>query len=468
MKDVIVLEFNEVNADVLRRLAGRGELPHFKRLLENHALVRTTVSEDYAKLEPWIQWVTAHTGKSQAQHKAFNLSDVQHTRLRQVWDTLEARGIACGLVSPMNARRGELKKGFFIPDPWSVSKDTYPEALHPLYRFLMERVQSHNVSLERGGSKLSFALACVKAGVPLAALARLGAAYVRARIDKRNKWKLAAQLDRFLFELTLALRKRHRTAYTAVFMNAVAHYQHHYWTHHDPAYWGVRFPILFGKRNPVSQANLHPADDPMTYGLRTYDAVLGKAIDAAGVDSVMVVTGLSQVPFEGYEEGSGFYLYRPYDHQRLFSALGVQTTRISPLMSRDAMLYFADDEARDKACRILNSARVLGKPLFLCTEESDSRLFCKVSYSYDAPDDAVVDADGVTPGSMRFSDFFLLITFKTGHHCPEGIIIASRTAFAQSSPPANMTLEAVPELIFRAMQLDDHEQMAQNLTFSPA
>jgi len=463
MKDLIVLEFNEVSKTVLERMVGRGELPNFARLLRSHALVDTTVSESYEKLEPWIQWVTAHTGKSQAEHKAFNLSDVQHSRLRQVWDVLEGEGIACGLVSPMNARRGLLTKGFFIPDPWSVSDDAYPRGMDAIYRFVAQKVQSHNVGLEGGASKLAFLTQCLRAGVPIHVLGRLAFAYLKARLNPKRKWQLVAELDRFLFELALCFRKRFKTRYTSVFLNSVAHYQHHYWTSHDAAYWSKRFPRLFSQRNPVSERNLDRDDDPVAYGMRNFDAMLGQAIDAVGVDSVMVATGLSQVPFEGYQAGAGFYLYRPLDHERLLAALNVRFDRIAPLMSRDAMLYFESEAQRSVALAQIRSARVNGEPLFMCTEEEDLRVFFKVIYSFDAAEDALIEAEGVAP--LRFHEHMLLITFKTGHHSPEGIVLAPKGCVAQQldSP---MSLHELPAMVFRAMHLDESEQRAQALRLS--
>jgi hypothetical protein len=463
MNEVLVLEFNELNREVLETLVQQGQLPNFASLLSSHTLSNTTVGEDYEKLEPWIQWVTAHTGKSQVQHGAFNLSDVQHSNLVQIWDVLEAQGIACGLMSPMNARRGNVTKGFFIPDPWTTSNDAHPPSAARIFKFLAEKVQSHNVSLDGGSSKLTFVLDCIKLGVPFTALARLGMGYIKSRIDKRNKWKLAAELDLFLFELTLTLKHAFKTQYTTVFMNSVAHYQHHYWTCHQPETWSQRFPKLFKLRNPVAEANLHPGDDPMLYGLQLMDDMVGRAIKVVGKDSVMVLTGLSQIPFEGYAGAKGFYLYRPIDHAKLFAALHIVTERIAPLMSRDVMLYFPNAEARTVALEILRSARVNGIDLFLCTEEDDHRLFCKVDYSFDMDSSTVVHANSLPAAGLNFQELFMLITFKTGHHSPMGMIIAPKNVLTAES----IALQTVPELIFKLMGVKEPEQAAHALSLSP-
>ena len=468
MSDVVLLEFNEINQGVLRNLVAAGQLPHFKRLIDHGQMATTTVDETYANLEPWIQWVTAHTGKTQSEHKAFNLSDVQHTRLQQIWDVLESRGIACGLVSPMNARRGQLTKGFFVPDPWSVSADSYPQALDPIYRFIAERVQQHNISLEQGSSKLGFLKACLAGGVPPTALVRLGAAYLAAKLDPKKKWRLVVALDRFLWDITDALRRKLRTPFTAVFMNGVAHYQHHYWTEHRSGDWQRDYPVLFSKRNPVSERNLHPGDDPISHGLKCYDDIVGAAIRAAGIEAVVVLTGLSQVPFEGYAEESGFYLYRPIDHDKLFAALALPCSRIAPLMSRDAMLYFANDADRRRALDILASAKLDGRAVFHFTEEADLRIFVKVIYSHDVPPGAQVVAISLQQ-PLSWSEHFALITFKTGHHHPEGTVIASKASLkGLVSADGRMPLRRFPALVFQQLDLQNATAVARELQVSAA
>ncbi|MGH9907187.1 MAG: hypothetical protein ACRD8U_16570 [Pyrinomonadaceae bacterium] len=323
MNNVFVLEMNEINPEILRTLMTRGKLPNFQRLMKTHDVVETRAGEEYHKLEPWIQWVTVHTGMPQSRHNAFNLTDGQHLRLTQVWDVLEAGGTVCGVVSPMNGHRGCITRGFYVPDPWSATDEAYPDSLKPIYRFLSERVNSHNVSLERGSSKAQFLVESLRAGVPVSTIFRLAFLYGRSKIDKRTKWRLAAEFDRYLVELTLALCRRFKPGYTSIFLNGVAHYQHHYWSRHNRNYWASVSPSLFSKHNPLEDQNLKENDDPIEYGLRAYDRILGRVQEECPDSSIVVITGLGQVPFEGYQGNRGFYLYRAYDHDSLLKTLGV-------------------------------------------------------------------------------------------------------------------------------------------------
>jgi hypothetical protein len=251
-------------------------------------------------------------------------------------------------------------------------------------------------------------------------------------------------------------------------MNAVAHYQHHYWTEHRSGPWKADYPVLFSKRNPVSERNLHPGDDPIAHGLKCYDGIVGAAIAAAGIDSVVVLTGLSQVPFEGYAEESGFYLYRPIEHDRLFAALGLPCSRIAPLMSRDAMLYFANEADRTRALDILGSAQVNGLPVFQFSAETDLRVFAKVVYSYDVQADSAVTALGLAQ-PLPWAEHFTLITFKTGHHHPEGSLIAPRRGLQGLLGEGQaLPLARFPELVLRMLEVRDADTVARRLAFSPA
>jgi hypothetical protein len=416
-----VLELNEVNFSVLSDLATAGRLPAFNRLFQTHTVIPTIAQESYAKLEPWIQWVSAHSGLSQAGHGAFNLTDGQHANFDQLWDILEDAGIACGIVSPMNARRGRLHRGFYLPDPWSVTRDAYPDELAPIDRFVSERVNNHNISLEKGSSRAAFAEACLEVGISPRALARLGWHYLRSRLDARRKWRLAAQFDRFVVEATLAMMRQRPVGHVSVFLNAVAHYQHHYWTRHNPRRWAQAAPDLFRQANPLDQTVLHADDDPITYGLVIYDRILARIRRRLPEAQIFVMTALSQVPFDGYAGGRGFYLYRPFDHQALADALGLGATRVVSLMSRDLMLYFTDDAARSRAMARLKACVVGSEPVFFCAEETESRLFVKVAYTFPA-DTSTMIARGSEP-ALPFNAWFKLITFKTGHHHPEGFLI---------------------------------------------
>lgn len=461
-RSLIVLELNEVNPEVLLRQVAAGRLPNFQALLQHHGMVTTEVDEQGEHLEPWIQWVTAHTGLERVEHGAVHLSDSQHRAQRQLWDTLAEAGVSCGVVSPMNATSLGFSGQFFIPDPWSTRNATYPSSLTPIHRFIAGRVHDHHVSTRAGIGAFDFLRALRRAGVGMPALSALALTQLRAMVDARARWRVPAALDALLWQLTRALRQRHRTQYTSVFLNAMAHYQHHYWTAHEPAHWSVRHPGMFAQPNAMAQVRLRDGDDPLAHALAVYDRIVGEAVAEAGRDGVMVMTGLSQVPFEGDEHGEGFCLYRPLDHRRLMAALGLGHAEVAPLMSRDMMLHGLSHAQQAEAAQLLSGVQLNGRRLLACSHEDGGRLFCKVDYTVAArPDDQVSWSAGGQTHHLRFGDHFHLITFKTGGHHPHGFLLASPVWTEGWLQRGVLPLSSFPSLVAQGMGVSAPKPMRQ-------
>ena len=89
---LILLELNEVNFDFVRRYVARGQLPALAQMIARHGLAETVSEDKYEELEPWIQWVSAHTGLTFAEHKVFRLGDIVQHEHEQIWEKLEAGG----------------------------------------------------------------------------------------------------------------------------------------------------------------------------------------------------------------------------------------------------------------------------------------------------------------------------------------------------------------------------------------
>ena len=71
---MIVVQLNEINFETVARYIEDGEqLPAFKRLLDKFGSFLTVGEAQYDELEPWIQWVSAYTGKTFKEHGVFRL-----------------------------------------------------------------------------------------------------------------------------------------------------------------------------------------------------------------------------------------------------------------------------------------------------------------------------------------------------------------------------------------------------------
>src|SRR5262245_50594315 len=142
-EQLLLLELNEVNFDFIEAYVARGALPNLARLIREHGIVRTTSEERYEQLEPWIQWVTAHTGLSYAEHSVFRLGDIVERDLPQIWEELEAVGYRVGALSPMNAKYRLRDPAFFVPDPWTRTEVRGRPTLRDLHAALAQAVNDN-------------------------------------------------------------------------------------------------------------------------------------------------------------------------------------------------------------------------------------------------------------------------------------------------------------------------------------
>src|SRR5689334_17775348 len=96
---LILLEFNELTPSLLTRFMGEGHLPNFKRFFDESAVYTTDAEESGERLNPWVQWVTVHSGLSLEEHGVFRLDEGNKLPQPSVWDIISDTGrkvLVCG------------------------------------------------------------------------------------------------------------------------------------------------------------------------------------------------------------------------------------------------------------------------------------------------------------------------------------------------------------------------------------
>jgi hypothetical protein len=130
----MVLEFNELTPALIERFIKAGLLPNFKRLRDESIEAITDAQEQHPRLEPWIQWVTVHTGMSYSEHKVFDLDDGVELKAPRIWDIVSAAGRKVWVCGSMNAavQAGSVN-GFVLPDPWASRVAPQPSGYFDAY-----------------------------------------------------------------------------------------------------------------------------------------------------------------------------------------------------------------------------------------------------------------------------------------------------------------------------------------------
>ena len=226
------------------------------------------------------------------------------------------------------------------------------------------------------------------------------------------KWRLAALFDEFLAEIFFEKVNRSTSEFNALFLNSVAHFQHHYWRQLEPE--------LF--EPSIKTPDCRPKDNPLLFGLQIFDRILGKFlsfIDGHPNTLLIVTTGLSQEPFLAKEKEGGMNYYRLASHSDFCFRLGIPRDRVFPLMSRDWQLRFDSEVERVNWKNALESLKLGTESLFRVDQNVPGYLFVETAVTRSvSSSEEVIDARGNSVG--RFLELFVNTAIKSGAHSTVG------------------------------------------------
>ena len=303
-KPLIFLELNEISIDFVEKYISLGELPNFKKLLSKKKLFKTNSEKKYHLLEPWIQWVTVHTGLDFKDHKIFRLGDgINHDE--NIWNKLNKKGINSLLISPMNSKNPNLDKSVYVPDPWNDSGtkgNFFLKILHKSVSSIVNNNANNKFNyLDLGAFFISFLRFARLRNYPL---------YIELFLGfSRKKWNKAIFLDLLLFDVFLNVLDANKYKFSSIFLNGSAHIQHHYF-HSSKVYKGK-------KTNPNWYCPVY--EDPLLDVYKVYDKILENLLKRNKTFRILIASGLSQEPTE-YPT----YYWRLKNHSEFLTKLKIK------------------------------------------------------------------------------------------------------------------------------------------------
>lgn len=428
MRQTLFLELNEINFGAVREYVAQGRLPALGRVIRAQGVRETTSEARYEEIEPWIQWVTAHTGMTLAEHGVFRLGDIVDQDIPQIWERLEEQGVTVGAVSPMNAKNRTKQASFFIPDPWTPTEVTGSFLARNLYDAISQAVNDN--AQARIALRSIFWLL-----VGAARYARVVnyPRYLRMALGARRKpWYKAMFLDLLLADVFIKLTASTRPGFATLFLNAGAHIQHHYMFSSD-VYNGPQ-------RNPDWYVD--PESDPVFEVYELYDRIVAQVTDKFPDARLLIATGLHQDPHPKLT-----YYWRLTDHSGFLARHGILFTAVEPKMSRDFHIRCADAEQARAAEAALNAMRdVDGVALFEVDNRGDD-LFVMLTYPHDIP---VGFEYRTAAGSARnLRDDVAFVAIKNGQHNSIGYFIDC--GGESSAEPQTFPLAEMPEKVTAAV-----------------
>lgn len=415
-KNLIFLELNEINFDFVNYYIKLGYLQNWKSYIGKYGLNETFSEIEYKNIEPWIQWPTIRSGKDFSDHKIFHLGDAVNTDLRQHWEIIEDMGYTVAAISPINAKNNTSNSPFWIPDPWVTTPTSGGKFFKKVTLAVSQAVNDNSKEKISVNSLLIFIILFFK-------VINLNNLFIYCKILnkavlKRYHWSKAIFFDRLLFDFYLYCYKKFRPDFSVLFLNGVAHIQHHYFFN-SPYYSGTQ-------KNPSWYINKN--QDPLLDILIEYDKMLA---DLSRLENtrIIIATALRQIPYEDNK----FY-WRLRDHKNFINKCGIKNVRISPRMTRDFLIEFDSNAETVAAYNILNSITDLdGNKIFGMIDLRYLSMFVTLDYDKDIKKNFQILINGNHYYDFRKDVVFVAI--KNGHHDGKGYFIDTDLLHSQVNHP---------------------------------
>jgi hypothetical protein len=452
---VILLEFNELCPPLMSRFMSEGKLPNFQRLYGEAQVYGTDAEEEAPFLEPWIQWVTVHSGMSYREHQIFHLADGHTLRQKSLWDVLSERGHRVWVCGSMNIRYDQPINGLVLPDPWATEVAPSDPRLEPYFKFVQRNV------LEYTNESVPLSAADYARFVSFMATHGLSFGTVRAIAEQllaewrgHDRWKRAVLLDKLQFDVFAHFYRRLKPNFSSFFLNSTAHFQHLYWRNMEP-------DLFLRRPTAAEQAEYAPA---ILFGYEEMDRLLARFYDLADHNTTLIFcTALSQQPCLKYEADGGKLFYRPRDFGRFVAFAGVGGfTEIVPVMSECFNIRFGSERSAAAAKERLARLRVEGTAA-LSVEQRDHSLYAACRVNKPIPKDAILSVHEGGPSAPFFDHFYRVDGIKSGMHHPEGMLWIRRPDRKHHCHPEKIPLTAVAPMILDMFSVAKPEFMRTKL-----
>jgi len=418
---ILLLELNEFNEDLLQKAANNLPLKNIQKLLTFHrSRTQTDDTYDSGFLEPWVQWVNIHTSLPSSEHQVKHLGDSPSTDHQQLWEKLSDRKISSGIWGAMNSKRSKASNCcFFFPDPWTTAENAYPEELNYILQPL-RYVSKHYTRFSKRVliSSIKDLLKIAKKNNLIGFLSKEILLLTKNVFLYRFKpFVFISFLDYVSSHFFLKYQMRHEPTFSLLFLNSIAHLQHHQWHSLDEISPGLK------------------------HGFKKMDKILGKIFNQLNKDDMLIVTNaLSQ---KNTNDEKPWVLYRQIDQKKFLKAAGIHDVRIDSHMTHDAHLFFPSIQLAKQSAEILQSVTVQGSPFFHIESYPNNplKLFYKIQFTDPVESDAYLT---ISNKQYRFFDFFKAIVKRTGRHIQMGTIFCNQPVF-----PDNLKNHEIGEHILK-------------------
>lgn len=403
-KKLIFIQLNEINFDILEKYRSKFTFKFFNNFFFDN-LKKTHSEQDYDLLEPWIQWVSIHTGKSAKEHNIFRLGDIKNFFYEQIFEKIEKKGKSVGAIASMNAKNNLLNPEYFISDPWT-NTISGPSSWIRFIAKNLSKIVNLNANKE----------------IPIKIYINILIILIRSfrffnfkiyfnLLTKSfvKKWNKALILDLLLHDIHINFLKKKSLDFSTIFFNAGAHIQHHYFFNS----FFVKKDCKFRNPNWYIKDNYDPFEDVVLF----YDHILYEYSLLKDYE-IILSTGLSQKPYDRLK-----YYYRLVNHKNFLKIMGVNFSKVEPRMTRDFLISFLDKKDLEDAIIKFDLINSLNNNEIFSYDRRDKSLFVSLIIPFEINENFIIYLD--KKKSILMKNHVTFVALKNGMHSGEGYIFSS-------------------------------------------
>ena len=404
-KKLLIIELNEFCPEYIKQLAQHYKLQNLIKVLNfTHTITLSNDKKEFYGLDPWVQWVNIHTGLRSEEHGVKILGENLKKNHTQIWNHLHHQyQLRWAVIGPLNAKKGSsLGCVSFLPDPWSSNEKAYPNELNELLE-VIRYVSKNYLALNYFAlsSKIIKALGFFLRRNNLFILKELFWELFKVIYKPGiNIHTLTTLLDYVCVLYYLKIKSKNNIDISIVFLNHIAHLQHHFWE---------KYPII------------HPQ---MEHGIKICDKIINLLLKDLNLNetNLLVLNGFKQKR----NDENDIQIYRQVSTKLMLNKLGITKVMIEQNMTNDVLLEFSSLQETNNAYKILlNCYLDTGHKLFDVSKINSQKIFIQLNIHHVVNKNVFIKYRHI---KIPFYDLFINLG-RTGSHINEGDIFSPNIEF---------------------------------------
>lgn len=354
-KKLVIFEINECDFSYFIYGAKKFKFPEIRKFLKNKKITKTFTKDkvEGLNLDPWVQWVSVHTGKSSKKHKILRTGQSLKKNIPQVWEMIGVKNSSIGLWGLFNSKyRNKKNINFYYPDPWNYTELAFPSNLNSY--LMLPRYYAANYPNISKLKLLFYGINFLKkiffSKIIIYLLKNFFSFYRIFNNAKLKSFNLYFFLD--LLSLCVIQEKlsNKKLNFLIIALNSFAHYQHNYWDNKKNEYYYFWYLNEMIKIMNEIKKNFK---------------------------SSIVLNGFSQKKI--FPE----YAIRPKDYESLLNLLNIDFKKINLNMTTGAYIYFKSNSTKNNAIKVFTSLNIHNKNLFFIENyQGQKKIFIKFNLTF--------------------------------------------------------------------------------------